>query len=241
MFKHKFRNLFGPGRHAKLAADQAMKRSFSQSGEDLIVDYIFHWLGLDAVKYLDIGAHHPYILSNTFHFYQKGHSGVLVEPDPQLHAQLERSRQRDQCLNVGAASRSQQTAKYYEMSDKALSTFSWDEARRYESYGRVRIEAVHEIPLLSVNTIIERHFADTPNFISIDVEGLDYEILEGFDFQRYRPEVFCVETLTYTEDKSERKVTELIDLMREQHYFAYADTYLNTIFVDHHAWNRRRP
>ncbi|MEI7466364.1 MAG: hypothetical protein WCJ87_13545, partial [Burkholderiales bacterium] len=54
-----------------------------------------------------------------------------------------------------------------------------------------------------------------------------------------RPPLFCVETLTYIEDGSERLLTEIIDFMRSQDYFDYADTYVNTIFIDRAAWARR--
>ncbi len=64
-------------------------------------------------------------------------------------------------------------------------------------------------------------------------------ILQNFDFETYRPAVFCVETLTYTEDKSERKLTEIIELMHANGYLTYADTYINTVFVDAAAWKRR--
>ena len=91
----------------------------------------------------------------------------------------------------------------------------------------------------TVNEIIEHNFEKCPNLISLDIEGMDYLILQNFDFKKYRPEVFCVETLTYAEDKSERKLVEIIELMRINGYFSYADTYVNTIFVDNAAWNNR--
>ncbi len=240
ILKQTVRQILGLGGSKKSLVDQFARKSFSQSGEDLIVDYIFHWLGLSAIKYLDVGANHPISLSNTFYFYSKGCSGVLIEPDPNLYSDLVRIRERDVCLNVGVGAESRLSAEYYEMSDKALSTFSRFEAQRYESYGRQRIEAVHNIPLVSLNDVVEKYFAASPNYVSIDVEGLDYEILRTFDFQRFRPEVFCVETLTYTEDRSERKLNEIIELMQEQGYFVYSDTYLNSIFVEKQAWSKRR-
>ena len=62
------------------------------------------------------------------------------------------------------------------------------------------------------------------------------QILKSFDFSHYRPEVFCIETLTYAENHSERKVTEILEFMKSNDYFNYADTYINTIFVDNKIW-----
>jgi hypothetical protein len=60
------------------------KVSYSQSGEDVIVDFIFQILKIQKPSYLDVGAHHPSYLSNTYLFYQKGCQGVCIEPDPVL-------------------------------------------------------------------------------------------------------------------------------------------------------------
>ena len=64
------------------------KVSYSQSGEDLIVDFIFQALKIDNPTYLDIGAHHPSFINNTFFFYEKGCVGVCVEPDPTLFEKI---------------------------------------------------------------------------------------------------------------------------------------------------------
>lgn len=216
------------------------RMSYAQCGEDLILDYILRtYLGVRTPSYLDIGAHHPTHLSNTYLFYQQGCSGVCVEPDPLLFAEIQRARPRDVCLNAGVGFSRATAAEFYVMSARALNTFSREEAERYQSYGTYKIEDVISVPLLPVNEVLERHFDARPDLVSIDVEGLDFEILKSFDFSRFRPAVFCVETLTYVEDKTERKITEIIELMKSEGYFAYADTYINTVFVDQETWRSR--
>jgi hypothetical protein len=71
------------------------------------------------------------------------------------------------------------------------------------------------------------------------VEGLDYEIIQSFNLIEWRPEVFCIETITYTEDNSEQKEYQIIEYMLEHGYMVYADTYINTIFVDKQKWKNR--
>jgi hypothetical protein len=90
--------------------------------------------------------------------------------------------------------------------------------------------------LISVNEILGDYFTTTPNFVSLDVEGLDFQIAESIDFNRFRPEVFCIETLSYTEDRTEVKLNNVIELMGRRQYVVYADTYINTIFVENRAW-----
>jgi FkbM family methyltransferase len=218
------------------------KVSYAQCGEDLIVDFILRdGLQMQKVLYLDIGAYHPYRLSNTYLFYQQGQSGVCIEPDPVLFDEFKRVRGRDVCLNVGVGTENSgaERADFYLMTSSSLNTFSKEDAERYQSYGNQKIEKVIQVPLLTVNEIIEKHLSSCPNFVSLDVEGLDLPVLQTFDFSAHRPEVFCIETLTYAEDKSEKKLTEIIELMISRDYFVWADTYINTIFVDKKMWQAR--
>jgi FkbM family methyltransferase len=214
------------------------KLSFSQCGEDLILQHLFMVLNIQRVSYLDIGAHHPTHLSNTYLFYRQGGRGVCIEPDPALFREFPKRRPRDTHLNCGVGIKPGK-ADFFVMSSSTLSTFSKAEAERYQSYGRQRVMKTIKIRLETINEIIRQHFDQTPNLVSLDVEGLDYLILQNFDFKKYRPEVFCLETLSYTEDKTERKLTEIIELMHANGYLTYADTYINTIFVDAAAWNNR--
>lgn len=225
---------------ARAEAAGAGRFSYAQCGEDLIIEHILrNYLGIEKPSYLDIGAHHPTHLSNTYLFYQQGGGGVCVEPDPTLFAAILKARPRDVCLNVGVGFAEATAAEFYVMSARTLNTFSKEEAERYQSYGTYKIDEVITIPLLTVNAVLERYFERRPDLVSVDVEGLDFEILKSFDFSRFRPPVFCVETLTYAEDKTERKITEIMDLMRSAGYFSYADTYINTIFVEEETWKGR--
>jgi FkbM family methyltransferase len=219
---------------------EAYKISFSQCGEDLIVDFILtSCLRVPEVSYLDLGAYHPTEMSNTYLFYRRGSRGVCVEPDPAHSDAIRRGRPRDSCLNAGIGVAQAAEAEFYRMTSPTLNTFSKEDAARYESYGNQKIEEIVKIPLVTINAIMEEHFTTCPNFVSLDVEGLDFEILRSLDFSRFRPQVFCIETLTYTEDKSEKKIPEITELMRSRGYFAYADTYINTIYVEEKSWSER--
>ena len=212
--------------------------SYSQCGEDCIIDFIFKMLKIDKPSYLDVGAHHPFLYNNTFLFYERGCTGVNIEPDPFLFEAFDLTRPKDINLNIGIGFKKEtEMADFYVMSTRTLNTFSKSDADRYQKNGTYKIENVKQIPLVSINQIIEEKFnKGYPNFISIDVEGLDFEILNHLDFSKYRPEVLCVETLTFTEDNSEQKITRIIDYVCSQDYLVYADTNINTIFVDRKCW-----
>lgn len=216
------------------------KVSYSQCGEDLIISFLFSWMKIEKPTYLDIGANEPVKFSNTYYFYKRGFRGVLVEPDPKLCKEIASKRVGDICLNVGIGfSENETTEDFYVMSTNTLNTFSKKEALRYSEYADKEIKEIKKIKLVSVNSVIKNNFSKTPNFVSIDTEGNDLKILESMNWGLYRPEVFCIETLTYTEDNTARKISEISDFMEKMGYFVYADTYINTIFVDKMAWKKR--
>ncbi|MCX5998699.1 MAG: FkbM family methyltransferase, partial [Chloroflexi bacterium] len=223
----------------RLSLANKPSQSFSQCGEDLIVSFILDSLGISKPSYLDIGTHHPTHLNNTYLFYVRGGRGVCVEPNTALFAKIKKARRRDKCLNVGVGFSEEKESDFFMISSDTLSTLSRQRAEGYQNNGNQEIVKVVRIPMVQVNDVIREHFRGHPNFVSLDIEGVELPVLRTFDFSRFRPEVFCIETLTYSENRSERKIPEIADLMHSKGYFTYADTYINTIFVDKQAWLSR--
>ena len=124
--------------------------SYAQCGEDLIVDYVLAVLDVGKVSYLDIGAHHPRYLSNTYYFYRQGGRGVCVEPDPNALRAFKQVRPRDIRLPVGIGN-VPGTADLFLMTTSTLNTFSREEAERYQAYGTEQIERVIPVEIKTVN------------------------------------------------------------------------------------------
>jgi FkbM family methyltransferase len=206
--------------------------SFSQSGEDLIVAFLAYSLGITKLTYLDVGANDPVQLSNTYYFYKKGSRGVLVEPNGALCTRLRDQRPGDTVLEAGIGVAAATEADYYVMTYDGLNTFSKEEAEHQEktSGGRVKIQKVIKMPLLDINRVMEQHFQEgAPTFLSIDTEGMDLAILRSIDFRRFRPKIFCVETLISNTRKTRPEIPEF---MAKQGYVVRGSSFVNTIFVD---------
>jgi hypothetical protein len=206
--------------------------SFSQCGEDLVVAFAVGYLGLGPhMTYLDVGANDPVQLNNTYFFYLKGHSGVLVEPNGALCRSLRKRRPGDTVLEAGIGAGAAGEADYYVMSEDGLSTFSKEEAERQVEItgGRVTIRQVIKRPLLNINDVMAEHFGGAPTFLSVDTEGLDLAILRSIDFGRFRPEIICAETLVSGTRKVRREIPEFL---ATREYAARGGSFVNTIFVD---------
>jgi len=206
------------------------KKSYSQTGEDIIIKTALAELGISKPSYLDIGAHHPFYLNNTALFYKQGSRGVNVEPDPELFKKFERFRKNDTNLNMGIAEESG-TLKLHIMSSTTLNTFSEKEAKQYEKLG-YPIKKTVNIKVANINTIIKKYFGNkAPNLLSVDVEGLDYKILKSLDFKKYSPEIICAETIEFSKDGTGNKDDRIPKLLASNGYIVYADTKINTIFI----------
>lgn len=219
------------------------KKTWSQSGEDTILAYIFYVLGIktEDIEYLDLGANHAKELSNTYYFYNKGAKGVLVEANPQLIGELKYYRHRDIILNKAVSINDGENVDFYILNGDGLSTMdkkSAEEACRLNSV--LRIEEVKTVETISINRIIEKYFEKAPTFISIDIEGQEIELINSIDFEKYRPLVIIVESIEYRPYLDINiKNNEVVNVMKEYGYVEYAFTGINSIFIDEKFMNER--
>jgi FkbM family methyltransferase len=214
------------------------KTSFSQSGEDLIVKFIFDFIGIQNPSYIDIGAHHPYFLNNTAIFYESGSRGINIEPNDENITLFNRYRKHDVNLNIGIA-KEPGLLDYYYMSAPTLNTFSKEEAQNFESENNYKIKRVVKKEVDTLQGVITKyHEGKFPDLLSLDVEGLEEDIIYSIDYENNFPSVICIETISYSEKGLGEKNHELIDFIKSKNYLAYADTNINSIFVRKEKWIR---
>jgi FkbM family methyltransferase len=217
------------------SSNKVFNRSYSQCGEDLLVQYIFNLRGIQKPSYIDIGANHPYFLSNTALFYEKGSRGINIEANPQLAENFKTHRPGDINLNIGIDS-IEGELDFYIMEDNTLSTFSKDECDFLLSNGNVLIES-RKVRLTTIANVLEKHLENRfPDFMSIDVEGMDMKILQSIDFDKSFPKIICVEAAEYSPIGAGARRDELIDYLVDKGYYEYANTNLNAIMVKKEFW-----
>jgi len=166
--------------------------SYAQRFEDLYLMRCF--AGRDEGFYIDIGSGHPVYDNMSFAFYLKGWNGVTVEPNPWLARLTRAVRPRDRHLEtlVGAAAGE---ATFYVVNDfHGLSTMIEDHARAAQSqFGKASKALV--VPVTTLRELCEQHVPRTFDFLKVDVEGAEQDVLLNGDWQSYRPKVVVVEAL----------------------------------------------
>jgi FkbM family methyltransferase len=206
------------------------KTSYSQVGEDLICDF---FLGKRKTGfYVDVGANDPIHLSNSYYFYKKGWQGICVEPNPQRSKLFKIVRPRDVVLNMGVGS-TEGSLDYFVFQPDTVSTFNEDEAKEFVKLGH-KLVKTQKIYVNSLANILEKNLPKKANIdiLSSDTEGFDLKVLQGNDWQKFRPKLVVVETAKYRGGYLERDNKDFDQLMASKEYLKLADTYINGIYIE---------
>jgi len=171
------------------------RRSYSQKGEDLVIDKI---LGRrNKGFYIDIGANDPSRFSNTKRFYDKGWKGINIEPDYDNFSRIKAARERDVNLNIGIANNDGKL-EFYRFVPDTLSTFCKEEADEYVEQGYNLVEKI-EVSVRKLSDVLKEHCHGREiDFMSIDTEGFDMQVLRSNDWNKFVPKLICIESVAHT-------------------------------------------
>lgn len=210
-------------------AEIILKKSYAQEGEDLILERLFYMV--DDGFFVDVGAHHPTRFSNTYLFYEKGWRGINIDALPGTKKIFDEQRSEDINIEQGVSAKEGQLT-YFMFNDPALNTFDPDEASAKDGInnGDYYLIDKKEIITAPLSQILSQHVKEGQviDFLSIDVEGLDEEVLRSNDWDMFRPKVVLVEELQMDIEKIISS-SSVYRFMQEKGYTLWART-LNTSF-----------
>jgi FkbM family methyltransferase len=197
---------------------------YSQNREDLILESFFP--GVEKGFYVDVGASDPDKYSVTKLFYEKGWNGINAEPIKHHYKALKQKRPRDINLNIGIGHENSELVFHEYTSGDGLSTFSTDATDRDPHFKEDIYKDVkkYKIKVRTLKDIFESHKVKVINFLKVDVEGFEYEVLSGNDWKKFRPEVVCIE--------ADRNVSDWHLLLESNGYKAVFDDGLNEYYID---------
>lgn len=201
---------------------------YSQEGEDILLNRIFE-NKYDGF-YVDIGAHHPTRFSNTYLFYKKGWTGINIDAMPNSMIEFNVLRPKDINIEV-AISNEESVLTYYEFNEKAINTFSKTQADKIIQNNVYKLVNEHNIRTTTLENLLDKHYSiNKPiDFMSIDVEGLDFMVLKSNNWSKYKPTYVLVETLS--SDISSVLESDVYKFLQEKGYNFFAKT-KNTCFFE---------
>lgn len=160
------------------------------------ISLVRDFFGSGTGYFVEVGANEPEKESQSFHLECAGWTGVLIEPQPDLAAQL----------------REKRTARVFEAAcsspERAGSRMTLYVLGPYSSFDRklavtgLRPEHAIQVPVRTLNDILEEARAPRPiDLLSVDVEGHELDVLRGFDFARWQPRLILLEDHVTSLDK----------------------------------------
>lgn len=204
-----------------------MVLAYSSEGEDLILKRIFE--NKRKGTYVDVGAHHPFRVSNTYLFYKQNWTGINIDPMPGSKAVFNRHRPHDTNLELGVSATKQQLT-YFIFNEPALNTFSIDKVREYTQKPEYRVIKEEKVETWPLAEILDHYLPAgiSIDFLTIDAEGLDMQVLRSNNWQKYRPAYVLVESHPF--ELSEMSNSELFQFMQGKGYIIFAKTFYTYFF-----------
>ena len=199
--------------------------SYAQNYEDVML-----WRSLKHIEhgfYVDVGANDPVQDSLTKAFYDRGWSGINIEPVTEWYKKLSAERQRDVNLQV-AAGNSDGELHLFEVVGTGLSTASEDYAKRHAQDQGFEVHQ-QVVSAQTLTSILRKYSVSEIHFLKIDVEGSEKSVLEGLDLEAIRPWIILVEAT--------KPQTQILDyhhwehlIVEKKYQFVYFDG-LNRFYV----------
>lgn len=199
--------------------------SYAQNFEDVMLERVFKEQSTGF--YIDVGAWDDVTDSVTKHFYEKGWHGINIEPIPVYFAKHQQSRERDINLNIALLDKPG-NCTLFAIADTGLSTFDANHADEHRAKGLLVMD--RQVEIQTLEAVCEEYVKDTPiDFLKVDTEGTELQVLQGGNWTRFRPRVLVIEaTLPLSQTTSHDKWEAFI--LERGYIFAYFDG-LNRFYV----------
>ena len=195
-WKYPFRSLFRTvaiilSALLRLLLGRSLKYSYAFAGEDKIIEGLLKPRITEPGYYVDVGANHPKLFSNTYGLYRKGWRGICIDANQKLIDLYGLYRPRDKAITA-LVSDDREERFFYQVENDVLSTTETEYLEDYRQ-GRLSIEA-HGFSSRQLTDILDAVHAPTDfALLTVDVEEHDLQVLRSLDLNVYRPRLIVVE------------------------------------------------
>ena len=189
-----------------------MFTSYAQNFEDVILNRIFK--DKESGFYIDIGAHHPVYDSVTKAFYDRGWRGINVEPLRDFFELLQRDRPEDVNLNL-AVGEQKTTLEFFELQGSGFSTLDSNIAIKLAAERQLALSC-YEVSVTTLSEICQKYGSIAIDFLKIDVEGWEEQVIAGNDWDTFRPTVIIIEATI--PNSPVRRETNIASFLQEKGY-----------------------
>jgi len=162
---------------------------FGEFGEDIFINRILK--NINQGKYVDVGCYHPYKGSLTFKLYKRGWNGVNIDVSKTSIDLFNMSRKKDINLNLA-------------ISNFDGETFYYENPPINQQNSLIQMNKLQKkikIKCLTLDTVLNNKNLDEFDYLNIDVEGSELEVIKGFNLKRFNPKLITIENNDLTIDE----------------------------------------
>jgi len=207
--------------------------SYSIEAEDLVIQRLFDTVIFkDRTRtgfYLDIGAFHPIIHSNTYFFYLKGWRGVNVEPNPQYISEFAQLRPEDVTINAGLSDEAG-LLNYHMFEFAMLNGFYDRDVVDYHVNLGQKYLGEKQVECIATPEFLTKYVTREIDFISLDIETREPPVLRTWDWVNKRPKLICIEIHGVT--MADTLKSAYVDILGEKGYTLMSRIWQSAMFVD---------
>ncbi len=194
------------------------ERYYAQDGEDFLLNKF-----LNSPKpgfFVDLGSAHPVQANNSYLFYLKGWRGLCVDASPGLHNLYKKYRPKDLFINAFVG-RCSATRELYTFNEPFLNTGSQSRKEFLLAKTNYKFKEKILVQQIPLQEILKRNMQSnkTIEFMSLDVEEGELEVLESNDWTRYRPRLIIMEVLNQNREKIGENPT--VEFLKRQGYHPF--------------------
>ncbi|MDB9761068.1 FkbM family methyltransferase [Pelagibacteraceae bacterium] len=203
------------------------KKTYSMNGEDVFIDNYFK---KNTGFYVDVGAYHPLELNNTYLLYKRGWNGVNIDINSLSIDYFNYARPDDTNINIAAADKKSIKTIYYQKKKSPLNTLNSKLASKHFS-GNFKKKKIKSDKLTSI--IDKTKFKGIKiNFLNIDAEGNDFQVLKSLNFKKYKPKLICVEMVdSFNSSKKMIKKNKIYKFLIKKKYKLVWSGHFSHIFA----------
>jgi FkbM family methyltransferase len=203
---------------------------YTRNFEDVILQRVFK--DMLAGRYVDVGACFPRQDSNTYALYEKGWCGLVVEPllTAEMRSEWARFRPRDIVAEV-AVGQEEGLLDFHLFPQRQISSGDPATVEHWKRHGNQPVQTI-KVPKLRLSSLYEKHFPTGDwHLLSVDVEGMELDVLRGLDLTAHRPWMMVIEAVL-PGLPSPNHMTWEPHLLAQGYQFAYFDG-VNRFYVAH--------
>ena len=164
---------------------QIKQKTYSNWGLDILADDFFK--NKKKGVYIDVGCHQPFLNNNTYKLYKRGWVGINIDLDFNTIEMFNFFRKKDLNIQTAVSDKEEEKDLFFFHNRSAINTLSADNGSNAREIRKIKTK--------SLNDIIENSIFKNQkiNFVSIDVEGFELNVLKGFNLNKYKPDLIMIE------------------------------------------------